>query len=322
MQKNRALLDIYVNSIDNYGDIGFVSEFLLYFQKQYPNRYQFRILTNDTIQIKTFFQRQWLQNTIVERYYENFTLNNETVCIALSFLHADFPIDFYTLVLRIDYISLDTTWLTYNEREHIHSTESHKIIEIIPGPLSSMLPKVSPHSTKAQIAKKFWFKPHANWFIIFAYSDTIENIVFAEEFLEQENIEVLIFWNSTKISTSSSIHTLGFLDIESFYTILSHSVGAIVRGEISFMQILRQWKPFLWDIYHSIGGFPEEQSKEFLAYIQPSREYSDIQVKLWWQERIDFCDIYRVLLNTKEYFTPSIVPNICEEIKKYIDTIE
>jgi hypothetical protein len=59
-------------------------------------------------------------------------------CIAL--FHAPLPSrEFFTvssLILRVDYLSLDPSWILYHEKEHIDSTPEHKIIEIIPSPLS------------------------------------------------------------------------------------------------------------------------------------------------------------------------------------------
>jgi hypothetical protein len=59
--------------------------------------------------------------------------------IALSILHSPIPdIDLFephTLILRIDYVSLDPLWVAYNETEHISSTADRQIIEIIPSPL-------------------------------------------------------------------------------------------------------------------------------------------------------------------------------------------
>lgn len=59
--------------------------------------------------------------------------------LAFSLFHAPIPDDRFfakrSLVLRIDYLSFDPTWVTYNLREHIESTGDRQIIEIIPSPL-------------------------------------------------------------------------------------------------------------------------------------------------------------------------------------------
>jgi hypothetical protein len=59
--------------------------------------------------------------------------------LAFSLFHATIPdARFFSpcsLVLRIDYLSFDHTWVQYNNREHIESTPYRQIIEIIPSPL-------------------------------------------------------------------------------------------------------------------------------------------------------------------------------------------
>ncbi len=40
-----------------------------------------------------------------------------------------------SMILRVDYLSLDPVWMRNHEKEHIGSTEGRKIREIIPSPL-------------------------------------------------------------------------------------------------------------------------------------------------------------------------------------------
>ena len=59
--------------------------------------------------------------------------------IGVSILHAPIPdMDLFAaraLILRIDYLSLDPSWVDKNETEHVLSTRDRQIIELIPSPL-------------------------------------------------------------------------------------------------------------------------------------------------------------------------------------------
>ena len=68
------------------------------------------------------------------------------------------------------------------------------------------------------------------------------------------------------------------------YGIFHFSNAIITRGEVSFSQVLQMKKPFLWDIYHEIGGFPTAQSEDYLHFMNFSNETQKLQKKLWNDE--------------------------------------
>lgn len=70
---------------------------------------------------------------MLEKFGED---NQSSFCISL--FHGFIPERRFfqnpSMILRIDYLSLDRVWMRNHEKEHIGSTEGRKIIEIIPSP--------------------------------------------------------------------------------------------------------------------------------------------------------------------------------------------
>ena len=68
----------------------------------------------------------------------------------------------------------------------------------------------------------------------------------------------------------------GFLKIDEYYELFHLADMNIIRGDGSIVQAIHTEKPFLWDIYKEIGGFPESISDQFLDFLKPSSSYIDI----------------------------------------------
>lgn len=47
MQNKKIHIDCFLNIIDNLGDIGFMIEFISFFEKKFGEQYTFRIFCND-----------------------------------------------------------------------------------------------------------------------------------------------------------------------------------------------------------------------------------------------------------------------------------
>lgn len=319
---NQKNIDIFVTIIDNFGDIWFVLETILYFQNKYPNQYFFTIWTNEDLKLQKIFELNNLTDNIKIDNVDNWRKFGE---VAISFLHSDFPNGEYGLVLRVDYLSLNDDWLEYNNKFHISSTEKNKIIELIPSPKNSgswLLPKVEPSFDK-EFYLDFLCKNFANFdknkkiFSIFCYNDTFEKIIF-DDF--SHNYNILIFWvkNQDFQNLPENVYFMPFLDIVKFYNILHFSDYIITRGEASFMQVLQFGKPFLWDIYHTIWGFPEDQSMEFLDFLWVSENFANLQKKLWHSDKIAISEIIDWLENSKKFFQKREYKNFAEEIKNFL----
>lgn len=127
-------IDIFINIIDNFGDMGFVAEFLHYYQKNFPDSYFFTIYTNNKKNISQFFAINNIRENIRVLELENW---KKSAPNAISFFHAPIKKDTYDLALRVDYFCIDDNWLQNNHHHHIHSTTKNPIIELIPSPKNS-----------------------------------------------------------------------------------------------------------------------------------------------------------------------------------------
>ena len=131
MQHTKKHIDCFVNVIDNFGDMGYILEFCLYYKKNYPKNYHFYIFTND--------QKSLMQIFALNNCVENVSIYDvkdwrKMSDLAISFLHADFPKKAYKKVFRVDYLSFDESWLAHNGDEHFLSSEDFRIFEMIISP--------------------------------------------------------------------------------------------------------------------------------------------------------------------------------------------
>jgi hypothetical protein len=259
--------------------------------------------------------------------------------IAISILHAPIP-DMYlfaprALILRIDYISLDPNWISQNESEHISSTRDRQIIELIPSTLDgwaglivpvvsrvSVIPGLSRDPAESRITEsrflptQEWQKPQKH-ITIFTYPSTIDRIDW-DSF--PSDLTVYVF-GSSNIPTfqHSNIRVLDFLPTHEFYALLDTSEFAIIRWEVSLAHMIQWVVPFFWDMYQNIGGWPCEQSEQFLDLIGASPEYRQIHQilngqKLW---KVSYTDMLVALSHTR--FASRRIHNLIHTVKKHID---
>ena len=140
-----------------------------------------------------------------------------------------------------------------------------------------------------EIEKKWRLSKQKKWMSIFAYDDTLAKIDFADI---PENWQIIFFGqqkNEKKFREKNphlgeDVIFLPFVLVQEMYGIFHFSNAIITRGEVSFSQVLQMKKPFLWDIYHEIGGFPTEQSEDYLRFMDFSNETQKLQKKLWNDE--------------------------------------
>ncbi len=317
-QKN---IDIFVEIIDNFGDMGFVGEFLYYFDKNFDKNFSFSIYTNQKEILKNFLNLQNIANIPKIHSVEQWQKAGD---IAISFFHSPVKKGIYSLTLRVDYLSMNDTWLDNNFGEHIFSQKNFPIIELIPSPKntgSGLLPAIPQKFSKNFFAEKYQLNINKKWFSIFCYGDTLtkldlENI--------PKNIEICLFGTKNfKKTNQKNIFILPMMSFEEMYNFFQNSDYIITRGEVSFSQVLQMWKPFLWDIYHAIGGFPTEQSEEYLRFMNFSKNFEKLQKKMWHNnEYITLDEIIIWLKNEAKNFKKRKIKNFCEEVKNLLDKYE
>lgn len=115
------------------------------------------------------------------------------------------------------------------------------------------------------------------WISIFVYPQTLS--VHIDFTIVPHDREILLLGvpiETQKQSIYKNIHYLPFLSLDLFHHILAQSFWSIIRGELSWMNVVALEKPFFWDMYKSLGGFPEEQSRQFLELSEATASYRDI----------------------------------------------
>lgn len=92
---------------------------------------------------------------------------------------------------------------------------------------------------------------------------------------------------------------------------------------MSVVQAMQSRKPLLWDMYKEIGGFPAEQSEQFLMFGKFDPSYRSIHTLLNQEatRKITWQDIEQILENEKAFpvFEKENVLNLVQETKKHID---
>ncbi len=151
------------------------------------------------------------------------------------------------------------------------------------------MPIFAINEKRYQIEKKWGLAKQKKWMSIFAYEDTLAKIDFANI---PKDWQIIIFGQQKNESIfrkkysllNEKIIFLPFVCVEEMYGVFYFSETIITRGEVSFSQVLQMKKPFLWDIYHEIGGFPTAQSEDYLRFMNFGNETQKLQKKLWNDE--------------------------------------
>lgn len=135
-------------------------------------------------------------------------------------------------------------------------------------------------------------------------------------------MEILVFGQKNlekNFQKKSKIHFLPIVSIAEMYAIFDFSDYVLTRGEISFMQVLQMNRPFLWDLYHTIGGFPVAQSEDFLDFIGASENYRNFSQKLWHKnEKIQILEMIKVLEDEQKTWKNREYKNFAEEMKNLL----
>ncbi len=326
---NPTIIDIFLHVIDNYGDIGFCLELIMAWRRTWDDATEFVIWTDSVEHVaKMVGMNTAVLGRVSVEGIEDFWHDRQSG-LAWSLFHAPIPENRYfrekSLVLRIDYLSFDMSWTMHHGSEHISSTDEHRIIEIIPSPLwwwGQILPYQSRY-TRDMIANMYDIDMTREWVSVFAYRDTVENILTFDTI--DTDRQVLLFWYEWA-NPGKNITTMPWVSIDVWHACIDESVWVIARGEVSAMATLCRWKLWFWDMYKEIGGFHREQSDVFLEYMNTPRTYRDLHLELNWQipGGVSFSELDTYIRENglPEPKNHTRTKNLIEEIKKYIDSHE
>lgn len=92
------------------------------------------------------------------------------------------------------------------------------------------------------------------------------------------------------------------------------------------MQAFQTGKPFLWDIYKEIGGFPESISNQYMDFLNSSKTYRDLHKKFnTGEKKLSLEKIVEVLTeeNSKNTFLKNRnILSLVTTMEKYIDSFD
>lgn len=176
--------------------------------------------------------------------------------LAFALFHADIPeVDCFaknSLVLRIDYLSFDPTWVVHHLDEHISSTPDRQIIEMVPSPLpegGGLIYSYDTSITRGTLANIYGLDMDKNWILVFAYPSTLEDILIFDHIDTSHQVLLL---GSQMSSEQDNVVSIPWVDIATWHTLVDQSYWTLVRGEVSAVASLMRDKLAFWDMYKMI----------------------------------------------------------------------
>ena len=314
-------IHICLSVIDNLGDIGFACELIRWFHEIYPQEYNFIVWTDDLEKTKIFLEknRDDIGSFDIFDASDFWMLSWEILFLLFHHPLLENVPERDILILRIDYLSFDPSWVAHHGSEHIESKPRRQIIEIIPSPLPSgggLISSTQSFVDRGILGKRYGLDPQKKWVSIFVYSGTLQNRLDLDSLIDTE---ILIFWHPNR--DIPWVKLMPFLSLIEFSSCIRESAWAIVRGEVSLASTLQIGTPLMWDMYQEIGGFHSTQSIEFLEWIWVDSTYRDLFERVngrqEWIVKFSELDMYfaRHMWEKK-----STEKNLIEEMQKYIDS--
>lgn len=324
-------IDIYLTVVDNLWDMGLALE-LIYSLRNMGSTGYISLYTNQVETTKGFFQKSapFLQNISICEVSES---KYSETRVTISLFHTEIP-DFIKkmkrLILRVDYLSFDPEWIKMTWKEHAFSTKETQIIEIVPSFLrggAGILEHTFPENTREKWLQKKNLPQvlrEKKWLSLFIYNATLDRLVFD---ISDDWIVFILGRNEIKWNNSNaSIVFPGFLQVDEYYELFHLTDTNIIRGDGSIVQAFNSEKPFLWDIYKEIGGFPESISEQFLEFLKPTPPYTNLHNDFnTGKKEISLRDTLKILSEEWEKHTfqkKEGSPILVETLKKYIDSFD
>ena len=320
---------MFLSVIDNYGDIGFCFELIMAWRRMGDFTTEFVIWTDSVEHVSNMFDMN--HHVLGNVYVRNLSLfwKERHSSLAFSLFHAPIPdmrffVD-HALVFRIDYLSFDPVWVNRHGVEHITSTKDLRIIEIVPSPLGWGWQFDTYHAnySREYLAEKYSLDTNKKWISLFAYQNTIKDILVFDTIIE--DYQILVFWYKWE-NLGKDIFIMPWVSIDIWHACIDESVWIMARGEVSAMAALCRWKLWFWDMYKQIGGFHAEQSRDFLSYIGTGDDYINLHLRLngqiSWQVLFSELDAYIQKKGIPSPKIPMRIHNLIEEMKKCIDSHE
>ncbi len=314
--------DIFIDIVDNYGDMGWVLECLL--MSWFPLFW--RIVTDNPLQLETFFSQSWCtlpSYKIYEKSEYDYVTSSKLIILGL---HADIEladIPAWRSVIRINYLTYDPWYEKIHATEHIHSRLDRPIRELVYSPLASM--GGIWNYEHSQVSREAWLTnmqlpsnlKEKLWIPLFCYKETLLNL---ESHNIPENVIVFLIGNTLPWEIrDENIITLPWMRRDALWDLIDLGDISVLRGEISSARGLMSGKPYLWDMYKWLGGWNTDESIWFLSFIDAGSSYRKFHntINGWNSWNIwDILHIYQAHSGSKF----GEIPNFRKTLQKTIDS--
>ena len=314
-------IHLCIDIADNYGDMGWVLEFLL-MAKIIEN---YSIVTDDRKSLSEFL---WKSGRVLPAYeiIEKSSYAPEPDTLIILGLHAEYDMSIFPPgchVIRVNYLTYSPWYRSIHNREHIFSTPSRPIIELTYSPLSETgwvwhYPSATRNRSEwlerkgldISLAEKIWIP-------IFAYRETLDMLDLS---MLPDDVHLFFIGESPLFNHSSdNIHHFSWLPREDFWSLIDLADISILRWEISSLRGLMSGQPFLWDMYKWVWGWNRDDSESYLDFIDASHELCEIhdRINRWGVWVIG--DILSVK-NTWKRVDFQKIPDFHETLEKTIDS--
>lgn len=314
--------DIFIDIIDNYGDMWWVLEFLC--MSRLP--FFWRIVTDQPSKIEAFMSQSGMTLPPYEIYdKKNYDFLTASHLIILG-LHAslDFSrIPVWRCMIRVNYLTYDTWYEKIHNTEHILSTPERPIIELIYSPLPRMGGIWKYEATDS--SRTSWLETmhlprelsDKIWIPLFCYKETLRN--FDRENIPKNSIIFLIGNTLPWEENNENIITLPWMKRDNLWDLIDLGDISVLRGEISSGYGLTSKNPYLWDMYKQLGWWNQDESEWFLSFIWANSQYRRIHAQINGWKKWDVYDILDIY-HKQSFPPPHKIRNFRETLQKTIDS--
>ena len=323
--------DIFVDIIDNFGDMWWVLEFLM--MSRLP--LSFRIVTDEPMKMRGFLMRSGCElplYKIIGRWSYRYAWSSDLIILGLHTKVDLMRFSEWTKIIHVSYLMYDPWYRDAHEREHILSTRIKPIIELIYSPLWGTWWVW--HYEKNTLSREKWLKgmtlPESLskkiWIPIFAYPETLRNL--DTRSISQDSVVFLvgttlpesIGYRNLIPSESDTVISLPWLSRDTLWDLIDLADISVLRGEISSLRGLMSGQPYIWDMYKWIWWWNTTDSDGFLEYISATEKYRKIHDQINWWEKWNISDILSVKKEWKK-INLSEIEDFSETLEKTIDKI-
>ena len=322
-------LDIFVEIIDNYGDIGVIYRLAKEIFNKKNGKIKIRVFINQTeelVKISEKAQNIDVQNIngieyITWKYLKNSSITPSNVIIEA--FGCKIPEEFLqqalvtsSLLINLEYFSCEEWTASFHGQESLIDSKQLKKFFFIPSLLkgtggvicgskeSENIKQLSLNDYIPHLTEEFLLNKNVG--TIFSYEKNFsalleelekqkkETILLIMDKLSQESFNLIFDKNKYK---KTSIYMFPFVSQEEYDQILKLTDFNFVRGEDSFVRALLSGVPFLWHCYFQEDELHLEKIKSFL---ESFKEYFSMEHSGKYLEELNILSEIFILYNNRK----------------------